>query len=161
MKIIIPYFLKDKCLKNITIILQKYMACNIQFLWVRKWSKGGDKHYTFVSKTVSANFDVKWFVFYNRLICSLCNSRKNGKNQKRWKIRRKELGVFSGKFHLVVNTLKPSLSKNRLEKITWTWLISCRRSQWSTCTLIAVLFIWVLCGFDVLLVSCWSKKKSK
>ena len=35
---------KGKCLKNIAIVLQKYMACNIQFLCSRKWSKGSDKH---------------------------------------------------------------------------------------------------------------------
>ena len=35
---------EDKCLKNIAIVLQKYMACNIQFLCSQKWSKGRDKH---------------------------------------------------------------------------------------------------------------------
>ena len=42
MKITIPYLLK--CLKNVVIVLQKYMACNIQFLYSQKWSKGRDKH---------------------------------------------------------------------------------------------------------------------
>ena len=71
MKITIPYLLK--CLKNVVIVLQKYMACNIQFLYSQKWSKGREQtlHWvldTFVSKTVPANFDIFPDFFFLRLV---------------------------------------------------------------------------------------------
>ena len=48
--------------------MQKYMACNIQFLCSRKWSKGSDKHCAeLLTNSVGEFWYLVWFVFYARL----------------------------------------------------------------------------------------------
>ena len=88
---------KDKCLKTIAIVLQKYMACNIQVLCSRKRSKWRDIHcakfLTPLSKQSYRRILISCLVCFLRpasgfeknivLVPSFVyNSRKNGKNQK-------------------------------------------------------------------------------
>ena len=104
------------------------MACNIQFVCSRKWSRGRDKHCADFLTPLSENrvgefWYLAWFVFYTRLNFGVrknitpvpsfvYNSRKNKKNQKRWH------GFWA------------TLHRNILPKFELKWLkICCTRTE--------------------------------
>ena len=73
--------IKYKCLENIAIVLQKYMACNIQFLCSRKWSKVRDKH---CAEFLTPSFQKPWRrILISCLVCFLRPAKVRGSKKYR------------------------------------------------------------------------------
>ena len=78
--------------------MQKYIACNIRFPCSRKWQTLRRLFNTFVSKTVSANFDIfPGLFFYARLTLERTGKTKNADT------------VFEPYY---IGTFSPNLSQN-------------------------------------------------